>query len=134
MKMDQIKVMLVDDEERFLQTTRKLLGKKGIDALTASNGADALKMLGSQSVDIVILDVRMPGMDGLKTLREIKKIDDGMEVIILTGHASVDAAVEGIKWGAYDFLIKPCDPEELIAKIEGAYELKMGRDKRNRNL
>jgi len=132
--MDQIKVMLVDDEERFLQTTRKLLGKKGIDALTASNGADALKMLGSQSVDIVILDVRMPGMDGLKTLREIKKIDDGMEVIILTGHASVDAAVEGIKWGAYDFLIKPCDPEELIAKIEGAYELKMGRDKRNRNL
>lgn len=120
--MKPMKIMLVDDEERFLSTTAKLLSKKGYEALTAVSGAEALEKLASQTVHVVILDVKMPGLDGVATLKEIKSRFPLVEVIMLTGHASVDSAVEGLKSGATDYLTKPCDIDVLIEKAEEAFD------------
>ncbi len=120
--MEKMKIMLVDDEERFLTTTKKLLSKKGIDLLTALSGGEALEMLNSHSIHVVILDVKMPGMDGMATLREIKRQHPLTEVIMLTGHATVESAVEGLKSGATDYLMKPADIDELLEKAEEAFE------------
>jgi DNA-binding NtrC family response regulator len=120
--MEKMKMMLVDDEERFLSTTRKLLEKKDYDVLTATSGADALELLRTNRVHVVILDVKMPGMDGVATLREIKRRFPMVEVIMLTGHATVDSAVEGMKSGAVDYLMKPADLEEIVAKATDAFQ------------
>ena len=120
--MEQMKMMLVDDEERFLSTTRKLLEKKNFDVLTAASGAEALELLRTNRVHVVILDVKMPGMDGVATLREIKRQFPMVEVIMLTGHATVDSAVEGMKSGAVDYLMKPADLEEIVAKATDAFK------------
>ena len=114
--MEQIKMMLVDDEERFLSTTRKLLEKKGFDVQTASSGGEALEMLRGAPVHVVILDVKMPGMDGVATLREIKRQFPMIEVIMLTGHATVESAIDGLKSGAVDYLMKPADLQVIIEK------------------
>lgn len=119
--MEAMKMMLVDDEERFLSTTQKLLSRKGYDVLTATSGAEALEKLRTQDVHVVILDVKMPGMDGIETLRAIKKAYPLVEVIMLTGHATVESAVEGLKSGATDYLMKPTDVEDLILKAEEAF-------------
>ncbi len=113
-------MMLVDDEERFLKTTKKLLAKKGYDVLTASSGSEALIILRTERVDVVILDVKMSGMDGLATLRQIKSLFPMIEVIMLTGHAVPETAVEVLKSGAAHFLMKPTDVDELIHKAEEA--------------
>ncbi len=120
--MENIKLMLVDDEERFLTTTKKLLTKKGMTVLTAASGGEALELLESNPVQVIILDVKMPGMDGVTVLREIKSRFPLTEVIMLTGHASVDSAIDGLKAGAFDYLTKPCDVEILIDKVSQAYE------------
>jgi DNA-binding NtrC family response regulator len=120
--MKDMKMMLVDDEERFLSTTRKLLEKKGYGVLTANSGSEALDLLRTQNIHVVILDVKMPGMDGMATLKEIKRQFPMIEVIMLTGHGTVESAVEGLKSGATDYLTKPADIEELIDKAEEAYE------------
>ena len=120
--MEKIKLMLVDDEERFLVTTRKLLTKKGMTVLTAASGAAALELLESNQVQVMILDVKMPGMDGVATLKEVKSRFPLTEVIMLTGHASVDSAIDGLKSGAFDYLTKPCDIDVLIEKAGQAYE------------
>jgi DNA-binding NtrC family response regulator len=119
--MEQIKMMLVDDEDRFLSTTRKLLEKKGFDVATACSGSEALQMLRASPVHVVILDVKMPGMDGVATLREIKRQFPMIEVIMLTGHATVESAIEGLKSGAVDYLMKPADLEEIIEKATQAF-------------
>ncbi|OQX04038.1 MAG: two-component system response regulator [Desulfobacteraceae bacterium IS3] len=119
--MEKIKIMLVDDEERYLSTTQKLLSKKGYDALTAGSGAEALEKLKTQNIHVVILDVKMPGMDGIETLREIKKHFPLVEVIMLTGHATVESAVDGLKAGATDYLMKPADIDEIVNKAEEAF-------------
>ena len=118
--MEQIKMMLVDDEERFLQTTQKLLSKKGYSVATATSGAEALEKLAGQNIHVVILDVKMPGMDGIATLKKIKRHHPLVEVIMLTGHATVESAVDGLKSGATDYLMKPTDIEDLIKKVEEA--------------
>ena len=123
--MQDMKLMLVDDETRFLATTKKLLTKKGYDVLTADSGAQALNVLASKTVHVVILDVKMPGMDGLETLRAIKKNFPLVEVIMLTGHGTVESAVEGLKLGATDFLNKPADIDELLVKAEEAYDKRL---------
>ena len=123
--MQNMKLMLVDDETRFLATTKKLLTKKGYDVLTADSGAQALNVLASKTVHVVILDVKMPGMDGLETLRAIKKDFPLVEVIMLTGHGTVESAVEGLKLGATDFLNKPADIDELLVKAEEAYDKRL---------
>lgn len=120
--MEKMKMMLVDDEERFLITTEKLLKKKGYDVLTAVSGADALENLNKRSIHVVILDVKMPGMDGITTLKEIKRLFPLVEVIMLTGHGTVESAVDGLKSGATDYLTKPADIDELITKAEEAFE------------
>lgn len=119
--MEKMKLMLVDDEERFLSTTSKLLTKKGYDVLTASSGAEALEKIRTNPVHVVILDVKMPGMDGNETLREIKRQYPMVEVIMLTGHATVESAIDGLKSGASDYMMKPADMDEIIQKAEEAF-------------
>ena len=114
-------VMLVDDEVPFVETMTKRLEKRNITVITAFSGQDALTTLGShQNLDVVILDVKMPGMDGLETLKEIKKKFPLLEVVMLTGHATVESAIEGMKFGAFDYLMKPCDMEQLMGKVNEA--------------
>jgi DNA-binding NtrC family response regulator len=120
--MEKMKMMLVDDEERFLSTTKKLLSKKGYEVFTAISGAEALEKLRTQNIHVVILDVKMPGMDGIETLKAIKRKFPMVEVIMLTGHGTVESAVEGLKSGATDYLTKPTDVNDLIAKAEEAFE------------
>ena len=119
--MEKMKIMLVDDEERFLLTTSKLLVRKGFNVVTASSGEHCLEMLSREAVHVVILDVKMPGMDGLETLREIKQRHPLVEVIMLTGHATVESAVEGLKSGATDYLMKPISVDDLILMAEAAF-------------
>ena len=119
--MGEMKIMLVDDEERFLTTTQKLLARKGVDVITATSGSEALNKLIMENVHVVILDVKMPGMDGIATLKAIKDRYPLIEVIMLTGHATVESAVEGLKLGATDYLMKPTDIDDLVAKAEEAY-------------
>ena len=120
--MEKIKMMLVDDEQRYLQTTQKLLEKKGHEVLTAQSGKEALEILKSRNVHVVILDVKMPGMDGNETLKAIKTLYPLVEVIMLTGHATVDSAIDGLKSGACDYLMKPADIDEILEKAMEAFE------------
>ena len=120
--MVKMRIMLVDDEERFLQTTKKMIAKKGYDALTVTSGEECLKKLEEELVHVVILDVKMPGMDGVETLKLIKQRFPMVEVIMLTGHATAESAVEGLKLGATDYLTKPSSIDDLIAKAEEAYK------------
>jgi DNA-binding NtrC family response regulator len=111
-------VLLVDDEVPFVETMSKRLTKRNLDIITAFNGDDALKQLEKNSnVEVVILDVKMPGMDGIETLRHIKSRFPLAEVIMLTGHATVETGIEGMKLGAFDYLMKPCDMDQLITKV-----------------
>jgi DNA-binding NtrC family response regulator len=128
--MNKPRILLVDDEERFRNNLQKLLGAQGLTVSAKSSGAEALEELKLQPYDVVILDIRMPGMDGLTTFAEIKKIAPGVEVIILSGHASMDAAMEINRLGGYDYLMKPCPLEEILLKIDAAYEKKVEREKR----
>ncbi len=120
--MEKMKMMLVDDEERYLQTTAKLIEKKGYEVLTAGSGKEALEKLKAQNVHVVVLDVKMPGMDGNETLKAIKALYPLVEVIMLTGHATVDSAIDGLKNGAFDYLMKPADLDQILEKALDAFE------------
>ena len=117
-------VLLVDDEVPFVETMSKRLSKRQLMVLPAYTGREALEKLGKNAVDVVILDVKMPGMDGIQTLRQIKQTFPLVEVIMLTGHATIETAVEGMRLGAFDYLMKPCEIEELLAKVGEAKEKK----------
>ena len=121
------KILLVDDEERFRSNLKKMLTAEGFEVSEANSGQKALEELVLHAYDVILLDMRMPDMDGLTTLAAIKERHPDPEVIILTGHASVDAAAEIIRLGAAEFLLKPCPLEEVIAKIETAFERKLAR-------
>jgi DNA-binding NtrC family response regulator len=126
------RVLIVDDEERFRITLRKLLTANGLETNAVGSGREAIEELKRQSYDVILLDVKMPEMDGIEALGELKKISNNVEVIILTGHASVDVAVEIMRLGGYEYLLKPCPMDELLAKIESAYERKIAREERIR--
>ncbi len=112
------KVLLVDDEAPFVNTMSKRLTKRELDVVTAFAGAEALEKLEQHSgIDVVILDVKMPGMDGLQTLQAIKDKFPLVEVIMLTGHTTVQSAIDGMKFGAFDYLMKPCEMDVLMSKI-----------------
>ena len=130
--MEKMKMMLVDDEERFLSTTKKLLSKKGYDVVTASDGVEALEKIRIHNIHVVILDVKMPGMDGNATLKEIKRQFPLVEVIMLTGHATMESAIDGLKSGAIDYLMKPTDIDEIILKAEEAFEKRKGLEEKIR--
>ena len=118
-------IMLVDDEVPFVETMVKRLTKRNIETIPAFSGEEGLEKLKThQDLDVIVLDVKMPGMDGLDTLKEIKTVYPLVEVIMLTGHATVESGIKGMKLGAYDFLMKPCDIEELTGKIEEAAKKK----------
>jgi len=119
-------ILLVDDEVRFLSTTRKLLEKRGYNVETASSGMEALQKLEILNIKVVILDVKMPEMDGITILKKIKRDFPLIEVIMLTGHGTIELAVEGVNLGAVNFLVKPADIDIIAEKIEEAVE------KRNR--
>lgn len=119
--MDKMRMMLVDDEEGFLLTTKKLLERKGIHVITAASGHEALEKLVAESVHVVILDVKMPGMDGVAVLKAIKGRYPLVQVVMLTGHGTVESALEGLQSGATDYLMKPIDIDELIAKADEAF-------------
>jgi DNA-binding response OmpR family regulator len=128
-----VKVLVIDDEERFLETTRKLLERRGIETLTASNGIQAVDIVAAEPVDVVILDVKMPGLDGIEVLKRIKQTSPAAEVIMLTGHVSLESAIDGLKYGACDYVMKPCDIEDLVARIRAAYERKLAREVESRD-
>lgn len=130
--MKDFRVLIVDDEPDFLETILKRLKRRKIDATGVSSGKEALDLLERQPFDVVILDVRMPGMDGIETLREMKKRRPLMEVIMLTGHASVEAGMQGMQLGAFDFVMKPADIDELLEKIRQAYERKQLHEEKMR--
>lgn len=125
-------VLLVDDEVPFVETMTKRLSKRDLQVTTAFSGAEALEKLGQKesNVEVVILDVKMPGMDGIETLREIKRRFPLVEVVMLTGHATVETAIEGMKLGAFDYLMKPCDMEVLVAKVGGAASRKREQERK----
>jgi DNA-binding NtrC family response regulator len=131
--MEEFSVLLVDDEEDFLRTIIKRLSKRGIKAQGASRGEQALAMLAEEPRDVVVLDVKMPGMDGMQVLKRIKEQWPTTEVIMLTGHASIDAAMEGMGCGAFDYLMKPADLEDLLYKLEDAYRKKALNERRQNN-
>ena len=120
--MENFNVLLVDDELEFLETLVKRLTKRGLNISTAKSGEDALAIIRGQAIDVAVLDVRMPGIDGIQTLREIKKLDPLMEVIMLTGHASLEVAIAGMELGAFDYLMKPADIDELFYKLQDAFK------------
>lgn len=129
--MQLANVLLVDDEEPFVQTMVKRLTKRGFDVKDALSGAAALSALEEHpNIQVVILDVKMPGMDGIETLSEIKRRFPLVEVIMLTGHATVESAIEGMKQGAFDYLMKPCEIETLVSKVEEAAARKRAHDEK----
>jgi len=122
--MDEMSVLLVDDEKDFLEVLTKRLRKRKLRLVAANSGAEAIRTLQGTPIDVVVLDMRMPQMDGLQTLREIKRISPAVEVIMLTGHANVETAVEGMELGAFDYLMKPVDIDELLYKVQDAFKKK----------
>ena len=123
--MLEFKVLVVDDEEEFRELTVKRLKKRGLEAEAAPSGEEALETLAKDlTVDVVLLDVKMPGIDGIETLRQIRAQHPLIEVILLTGHASVDSGIEGMKLGAFDYLMKPIEMEPLLENLQEAYEKK----------
>ena len=131
MKM-KIRVLIVDDEEMFVDSLAERLKIRDLDVTTSFNGEDAAEKVKHYNYDVVVLDVAMPGMGGIETLREIKRQKPLTEVIMLTGKGTVETAIEGMKLGAMDFLIKPCETEILLAKIKWAYEKKSEHEERIR--
>jgi DNA-binding NtrC family response regulator len=124
------RVLIVDDEERFRTTLRKILTSREIEAADVGSAEEAFLQLQDHPYDVVLLDVKMPGMNGIEALGRIKRQHPEIEVIILTGHASVDAAVEIMRLGGYEYLLKPCPIDELVGKIESAREKKFAWDKK----
>jgi DNA-binding NtrC family response regulator len=118
--MDGFNVLLVDDEGEFLDTLVKRIQKRKVNATGVRSGEEALAFLGKNPVDVVVLDVRMPGMDGIETLRALKRQYPLTEVIMLTGHASLEVAIEGMELGAFDYLMKPVEIDDLLYKLQDA--------------
>lgn len=126
----KIRVLLVDDEKDFVESLAQRLEIQTFEVKTAFNGNDALSLIMAHDFDVIILDVLMPGKDGIDTLKEIKKMKPLVYVIMLTGHATVETAIEGMKLGAYDYLIKPTGLDDLMSKITTAYRLKQTHERR----
>ena len=126
-------VMLVDDEAPFVETMAKRLEKRSLDVKTALSGPAALDILNQKpNIDVVVLDVKMPGMDGLETLQKIKANFPLTEVIMLTAHATVESAIEGMKLGAFDYLMKPCNMDRLMEIVKEAARKKRNHEEKIR--
>lgn len=113
-------VLLVDDEQDFLDLLSERLGARGMMVTTANCGKEVLKLISGKEFDIVVLDLSMPGMDGLETMKRIKQLRPNIETIMLTGHASLQSGIEAMKCGAGDYLEKPADMKKLLKRIDDA--------------
>jgi len=128
--MKDAKILLVDDEAVFANNMSKLLNRRGYQVTAVNSGDAALQALMNNSFDVMVLDLKMPGMDGIATMHEMRKLGLFTEVLVLTGHGSIDTALEAIQLGAYDYLTKPCEIAELVSKIEAALERKTTKEKK----
>ncbi len=118
------RILLVDDEKRFVHNIARLLERQDFDVSTAYDGLQAVETVrGAEHFDVAVLDLNMPGLDGLGALQQIKDISPDTEVIILTGNATLENGIEALRLGAFDYLLKPCDIDDLVGKISEAYEL-----------
>lgn len=126
------RILIVDDEPSFAQGLAERLELRGYDVATAWTGEDAVDMIGRYLFDVVILDVALPGMGGMEVLEEIKRLKPLTEVIMLTGHATVETAIQGMKSGAYDYLTKPYELDDLVTKIERARARKAAAEEQHR--
>lgn len=113
-------ILMVDDETEFLELMTKRLGRRNFEVTTAASGPAAIEAVSRGTFDVVVLDVRMPGMDGIETLKHIKEKAPQTEVILLTGHANMEVALQGMELGAFDYLLKPVAINDLIFKIQDA--------------
>lgn len=123
--MEKFRVLIVDDEEDFVDTIVKRLRANGLEANGVTSGKEALALLNDKEFDVCVLDVKMPAMDGIETLSEMKKKSPALEVVMLTGHGSVESGIRGLQLGAYDYVMKPVPFADLLNKIVQAYERKM---------
>jgi len=123
-----LRVLVVDDEEDFRETLIKRLRARRLDAHGSASGQSALDLMEKMVFDVVVLDVKMPGMDGITALEQMKKKAPLVEAILLTGHASVEAGIEGMKLGAFDYVMKPVNVDELLEKLREASERKFIRE------
>jgi DNA-binding NtrC family response regulator len=126
------RLLIVDDEEQFIEALSERLSVRDYEVMTSLTGEEALEKINNYNFDVVILDVRLPGIEGTEILREIKRLKPLTEVIMLTGHGTVEMAIAGMKLGAFDFLVKPCDTEDLIIKIDRAHDRKAEQEDRIR--
>ena len=126
------RLLIVDDEEQFVEALSERLSMRDYDVTTSLTGEDAIEKIKNYNFDVVILDVRLPGIEGTEVLREIKNLKPLIEVIMLTGHGTVEMAIEGMKLGAFDFLMKPCETEDLTVNIEKAHDRKAEHEDRIR--
>ena len=117
---ESIRLLLVDDEQAFINVLGKRLARRGVEASLATSGAEAIQRLRSSDFDVAVVDLKMEGMDGIELLGVFKKMLPQMPVIILTGHGSERAAREGVRQGAFDYLLKPCELDRLLEKIDQA--------------
>jgi len=124
---DNIQLLIVDDEVRFLQTLKERLEMRGFDVTAVTNGMQAIEAARSTHFDVALLDLKMPGMDGEDVLRILKSEHRLMEVIILTGHGSIESAVDCTKAGSYSYLQKPCETGELLEVLKDAYHKRVQR-------
>ena len=118
---DPIRLLLIDDEKDFVNILSKRIKRRNIDVAKAFSGAEAIQTLRGQEFDVAVLDLKMEDMDGIEVLKTLKIMDPRLSVIMLTGHGSAQAAEQGLKLGAYDYLTKPCELEELLEKIMAAH-------------
>ena len=126
------RLLIVDDEEQFVEALSERLSLRDYDVTTSLTGEDAIEKIKNFNFDVVILDVRLPGIEGAEVLREIKSLKPLAEVIMLTGHGTVEMAIEGMKLGAFDFLMKPCETDDLTVKIDKAHDRKAEQEDRIR--
>jgi DNA-binding NtrC family response regulator len=132
--MNDFRVLFVDDEVDFLDTLLKRMRKRRVNVSGVKSGEDALEWLSGNAADVVVLDVRMPGMDGIETLRAIKKLHPLVEIIMLTGHANLEVARKGMELGAFDYLMKPIDIDELLYKVQDACKKKSIQEQKIMNI
>jgi DNA-binding NtrC family response regulator len=118
---DPVRLLLVDDEKDFVNILTKRFKYRNIDVTKAFSGAEAIQALRGKAFDVVVLDLKMEDIDGIEVLKILKIMDPRLAVIMLTGHGSAEAAEQGLKLGAFDYLSKPCELEELVKKIMQAY-------------
>jgi two-component system, OmpR family, response regulator len=128
--MGTARILLVDDEVAFANNIAKLISKRGYEVMTVYNGESAIKAVEENEFDVIVLDLKMPGLDGMATLKQIKKRQPQVEVIILTGHGSMDSGIDGIQLGAFDFIMKPVRFDDLHESIRQAFQRKIVHQER----